>query len=85
MSDAISEAKFAIRKLETQKITVSQIEQIICEDGNETRQCLHKLVQQLDEVDDRLSLNESVIRIRAEFLPKSSGLSWYENQPRTDI
>jgi len=81
LSKAISEAKLAIRRLETQNITVSQIEKIISEDGNDTRQCLHKLGQQLDEVDDRLRLNESAIRIRAEFLPMSSGLSWYEKSP----
>jgi len=82
VAEGIAKVESNLQKLEMGKVLIPQIEKVIASDGEATRDLLREstetVVQRLDNVQSKLGLSESAIRIRAEILPKKAGVRWYD-------
>lgn len=82
MSKAIASVESILRTLDAGNTVIPQLDRLILADGKATREQIQDVVYRLDKVDEKLGLNESVMRIRGEIMCRSSDLLWYESQTK---
>src|SRR5271170_2103623 len=79
---AMEKVQSALHRLDATSIGKAQVEEMIRTDGDATRDVIRRFAgsvsDAVEKVHERQMLNESIIKITTEILPRSSNLVWYD-------
>ena len=82
LTSAVANVQSALHRLEATSVGKAQVEEMIRTDGDVTRESIRRFARSVSEtvekVHERQMLNESIIKITSEILPRSSNLVWYD-------
>jgi hypothetical protein len=82
LTSSIEKVQSVLTQLESESEGKARLEEVVCAEGEITREALRQtatsVVEAVERVHERQMLNDSLIELGTEILPRSSNLVWYD-------